>query len=287
MQNHSWIDRTEYPFESHYIEISGRQMHYVDEGSGRPILMVHGTPTWSFMYRKLIKGLSDSYRVIAPDNLGFGLSEQPYEGVPQTHAENLTEFIEKLDLKDITLVVHDFGGPIGLSYAINNPDNVRNMVLFNTWMWSREDEPAIQALSFILGGSVGKFLYTQLNFSARFLLRSMWGEKRPLTPEIHRHYINAFPTPESRLAAWVMARELMGSRKWFAELWEQRHKIAGEKVFLAWGLKDAGFPRDFLTTFEELFIGEVVSVLPYAGHVVPDEQGEEILPQLRDFLEKH
>ncbi len=100
--------------------------------------MVHGTPTWSFMYRHLIRDLSPRYRCIAPDHLGFGLSDRPagWSYRPEDQARNLARLIETLGLKDLTLVVHDFGGPIGLAYALDHPENVRRLVLFNTWMWS-------------------------------------------------------------------------------------------------------------------------------------------------------
>lgn len=109
-----WIDRKEYPFKSHFLQLEMGKMHYIDEGSGEPIVMVHGNPTWSFLYRHLIKGLSKNYRCIAIDNIGFGLSDKPadWSYYPEDHAKNLYLLIEKLDLKGITLIVQDWGGPI-------------------------------------------------------------------------------------------------------------------------------------------------------------------------------
>src|SRR5512146_856837 len=111
--NTSWINQNEYPFQSHFLDLAPGRMHYVDEGQGETILMVHGTPTWSFLYRRLIKELSPDYRVVAPDHLVFGLSDKPesFSYLPRDHAGNLTCLIESLNLKGITLVVHDFGGP--------------------------------------------------------------------------------------------------------------------------------------------------------------------------------
>jgi len=112
-----WLDTKEYPFSSNYLETQWGKIHYLDEGKGETILFVHGTPTWSFLYRNYIKELSKNYRCIALDHLGFGLSDKPknFPGTPQLHSENLKALIDALQLKDITLVVHDFGGPIGLS----------------------------------------------------------------------------------------------------------------------------------------------------------------------------
>src|SRR5690606_27916773 len=131
--NPDWLDRTAYPFRSRVMDLAEGRIHYVDEGQGTPLLMVHGTPTWSFLYRKLIAALAPDYRCVALDHLGFGLSDKPRDGHyrPEDHARRLREFVERLDLRDIVLVVHDFGGPIGLSYAIDRPDNVRALVLGN------------------------------------------------------------------------------------------------------------------------------------------------------------
>ncbi|MEW6602891.1 MAG: alpha/beta fold hydrolase, partial [Nitrospirota bacterium] len=126
MHDYSWIDRKEYPFKSHSLELEMGRMHYVDEGTGEPLVMVHGNPTWSFVYRHLINGLSKDYRCIAMDHIGFGLSDKPqnWSYYPEDHAKNFDIFIERLDLHNITLVVQDWGGPIGLSYAVNHPENV-------------------------------------------------------------------------------------------------------------------------------------------------------------------
>ena len=115
-----WLNKSLYPFENHYIQLSSGKMHYVDQGKGDVILFVHGSPTWSFLYRDFISSMSKKYRCIAIDHIGFGLSEKPedFDGKPQSHSKNLTSFIKKLDLKEITLVVHDFGGPIGIGLSL-------------------------------------------------------------------------------------------------------------------------------------------------------------------------
>ncbi|MBL0020118.1 MAG: alpha/beta fold hydrolase [Bacteroidetes bacterium] len=119
MKNSDWFNSTEYPFESKYLQIGPHQMHYIDEGKGPTILFIHGTPTWSFLYRKQIHALAGNFRCVAIDNIGFGLSDKPEiaDYSPEWHSQNLEKLVEALQLKDITLVVHDFGGPIGLSFG--------------------------------------------------------------------------------------------------------------------------------------------------------------------------
>jgi haloalkane dehalogenase len=136
--NSHWLDKKEFPFRSNFINLDMGRMHYVDEGDGEPIVMCHGNPTWSFLYRHLVKGLSPHYRCVAIDYIGFGLSDKPltWSYLPHEQARNVETLIDRLGLKDITLVVQDWGGPIGLSYALRHPDNVKRLVIMNTWLWS-------------------------------------------------------------------------------------------------------------------------------------------------------
>lgn len=285
MQQFDWINRAEYPFRSQFVELDAGTIHYVDEGQGPILLMVHGTPTWSFLYRHLIKGLSSEYRCIAVDHLGFGLSGKPTEGDyrPEDHARNLHQFIERLGLRDITLMVHDFGGPIGLSYAIEQPENVQALVLFNTWMWSQRGNATVERVSRILGGPLGRVLYTRLNFSPRVLLRAAWGDNVKLTPEIQRHYTGVLATPADRRATWVLARELIGSSDWYDHLWQRRERIAGKPALLVWGMQDPTFKEAELERWQTLFTNARTVKLPTTGHFVPDE-APEIVPDLRAFL---
>ena len=164
--NFPWLGKDLYPFKPHYMPLKAGNMHYIDEGKGDTILFVHGTPTWSFLYRDFIKALSKQYRCIAIDHVGFGLSEKPnaFSGRPQEHSENLKEFIRRLDLKDMTLVVHDFGGPIGLSAGIAMPERIKRVVLFNTWLWETASNKGVQKIDKIVNSFLGKFLYLHLNF---------------------------------------------------------------------------------------------------------------------------
>lgn len=290
MTTPSWIDRTRYPFAPHYLDLEAGRLHYVDEGEGPPIVMVHGTPTWSFLYRDLIRELSRTYRVIAPDLLGFGLSEKPGAAPaeepyrPEAQAAYVEQLITTLGLRDLVLVVHDFGGPIGLSYALKHPDNVRGLVLFNTWMWSREDDPTTRRVGRLFGSALGRFLYRRLNISPRVLLKMAYGDRRRLTPEIHRHYLAPFPTPNDRHAPWVFARALVGASGWYEALWQQRERLRDKPALLLWGLKDPAFGADDLRRWEQLFTNARTHTFPDAGHFVQEEAPEEAARLLRDFM---
>jgi pimeloyl-ACP methyl ester carboxylesterase len=282
----TWLDKNEYPFAFHYFQTEHGRMHYVDEGQGDVLLMVHGTPEWSFVYRKLIKGLSKEYRCIAPDFLGFGLSDKPlnYNYKPEEQAKLLEQFIAALGLKNITLVVHDFGGPIGLSYAINHPENICKLVLMNTWLWSVKDDPFYARFSKLMKTPLGKFLYVQLAFSPRVLMKQAFGDKSKLTKQIHQHYLNVFPTPESRHSTHAYAKALVDSDAFWSSLWERRESIADLPALLLWGMKDTAFKEKDLRRLESVFRRARVSRLDKVGHFVQEEAGTEIVPLIKGFM---
>jgi haloalkane dehalogenase len=282
-----WVDRHEYPFEPRGLTLPAGRISYVDEGEGQPIVMVHGTPTWSFLYRHLVKALRERYRCVAPDNLGFGLSDKPAGASyrPQDQAANLAALIDTLGLKNITLVVHDFGGPIGLSYAIERPENVRRLVLFNTWMWSFAGQARYRWLGRALGSPVGRVLYERFGFALNVMFRSAVTDKRRYTPAVQAQYARPLASAAERRATWVYARELLGSSEWFDGLWRRRERIAAIPALLIWGTSDPAF-GDALPRWRSVFERVRVLELPRAGHAPPEERPEEIVPVIARFLEE-
>src|ERR671931_550278 len=194
----SWLPEELFPFESHHSEIDGARVHYVDEGSGPPLLLLHGNPTWSFLYRHIVKGLRDRYRCIAVDYPGFGLSQAPqgYGFTPAEHAGVLEQLILQLDLTDVTMMVQDWGGPIGFAAATRQPARFTAFVIGNTWAWPKSD-PGTQVFSRLLGGPVGRYLILDRNVFVERLLPG--GVRRgTLSPRVMNAYRGPFPTPDSR-----------------------------------------------------------------------------------------
>lgn len=260
-------------------------MHYVDEGSGEVILFVHGTPTWSFVWRQQIKSLSRSYRCVAPDHLGFGLSDKPagFPYTPAAHADNLEALIANLQLRNITLIVHDFGGPIALRYALRHPENVKQLVVLNSWMWSLENERQLNRISKFMSGGIGRFLYQQLNFSARLLLPRGYHQRKHLPKDIHQHYIKPFASASDRLGAWGFAKALHEANPYFEALWEQREKLKAIQMLILWGEKDALIPLHFLDKWEKSF-PEVKLVRLQAGHFLQEEKAGEVTDEIKKVL---
>jgi haloalkane dehalogenase len=266
-------------------------MHYVDQGpaggSRGTLLFVHGTPTWSYEWRHLVRALSDEWRCVAPDHLGFGLSDRPrdFSYTPEDHAKNLLACVRALDLRDLTLVVHDFGGPIGLPVCLEEPERVARVVVINSWMWSFEGDKEMEKKAAVAGGAVGRFLYRYGNFSLRVLTPYAYGDKRKLTPAIHRQYLERFPDTWSRGAVlWPLAKALLGSSAFYLGLWERRERLREKPCLILWGLKDRAFGPAILARWKEALPEARVSELPESGHWPHEEEPEKVISALRGFL---
>ena len=283
----TWVDREAYPFTPRRLTLPAGTLSYVDEGQGDPILFVHGTPTWSFEYRHLIRALSLQHRCIAPDHLGFGLSERPagFDYRPESHAAVLAQFADRLGLDRFTLVVHDYGGPIGLPLALERPGRVRRLVVLNSWMWSFADEARLARGARLLGGGFGRFLYRWANLSLRALLPYAYGDRQKLTRAIHRQYLAAFPDVDSRgRVLWALARGLLGSSAHFDSLWQRREQLATIPALLLWGMRDRALPPAMLGRWRQALPQARVVELPDAGHWPHEEVPEVVVAELEQFL---
>jgi haloalkane dehalogenase len=274
----AWLDTRLYPFAPRTFETPHGRMHYIDEGSGPPILFVHGTPSWSFEWRVMVRELSSRARCVAIDHLGFGLSDKPEDAPlrPEDHAARLASFVDALGLDDFVLVVHDFGGPIGLPLALGGEKRVRHVVALNTWMWPVGDDPRVARIDRVVRSSFGRFLYRWLNASPRWLLPASFADKSALTPELHRHYMRPFGTRHERTAPWVLATELVGSRSHYASLWEKRDVLAHVPTTLVWGTRDPAVGADALARFREAVPSARV-IETRAGHFPQEEDAAAVV----------
>jgi pimeloyl-ACP methyl ester carboxylesterase len=285
----AWLDREAYPFTNHWAELSGgRRMHYADEGQGHTVLFVHGTPTWSFEWRHLIRGLAATHRCVAPDLLGFGLSDRPrdFAYTPEAHADALAEFVDRLALRDVTLIVHDYGGPVALPLALDGTGRVRRIVLLNTWMWSFAGDADMERKGRIAGGRLGRLLYRHLNFSLRVLMPHAYGDRRKLTPAVHRQYLAPFPDAWSRgTVLWRLARAILGSGTYYDSLWERRERLRELPALVVWGTRDPAFAPRWLARWRATLPAARVVELD-AGHWPQEEAPDETLAALREFLDE-
>ena len=272
-----------YPFSPCWHDTDQGRMHYIDEGKGHPIVFVHGMPTWSFLWRAFVSDLSADYRCIAVDHIGFGRSDKPPKADyhPQRLSENLSGLLAALDISDATLVVHDFGGPIGLAHAIRHADRVRRLVLFNTWMWSTREMTAAKKVDRIVRGFMGHVMYRWLNASARWVIPSVLGKGNRLAPSVLQAYVRATRISASRAGQLGLARNLVGGSDWYEELWNQRAILVGKPTQMIWGMQDPTFGPDALSRWRESLPQGSVHELPKAGHFPQEEATEESLMVLR------
>ncbi|WP_435152458.1 alpha/beta fold hydrolase [Haladaptatus sp. DFWS20] len=281
----AWVDRELYPFQSNYMAFGPGRLHYIDEGEGHPIVMLHGNPTWSFLYRDLVRGLSDEYRCIVPDYFGFGLSDKPrgWSYRPEDHARIFEAFVEELRLQNFTLIVQDWGGPIGLSYALSHPEKVSSLVIMNTFMWPAENR-RMRAFSTILGSPFGRYLIRKYNLFADQVVKRSFAERSRLTPRIHRHYLEPLATPDDREASWVFPREITGSEEWLRSLWNRRANLGEIPALLLWPMGDVGFGIQELRRWQALFPDARTVEFEDSGHYIQEEKGPELVPEIQTFL---
>ena len=277
----SWLDSSLLPFESRFLDLDGTTVHYLDEGTGPPLLLLHGNPTWSFGYREVIKGLRDRYRCIAPDHPGFGLSRAGpgYGYTPAEHAGVLERLVGQLDLQNVTMMAQDWGGPIGFAVATREPNRFSAFVIGNTWAWPKSD-PGTQVFSRLLGGPIGGYLIRRRNFFVETIIPGNV-KRHKVGPEVMKAYRAPFPTAESRRPVHVFPREILRSRPFLAEVEAGLGKLRDRPALLVWPTKDIAFREPERKRWEELFPNHRTVMLEGAGHYILEDAPEEIVGAIR------
>jgi haloalkane dehalogenase len=279
----AWIPAELYPFASHFEEIDGSRVHYIDEGSGPPLILLHGNPTWSFLYRDVIKGLRDRFRCIAIDYPGFGLSQASpgYGFTPSEHAQVVEQLVTRLDLRNAALMVQDWGGPIGFAVATRHPDRFSAFVVGNTWAWPKSDL-GTQAFSRFLGGPIGGWLILRRNFFVEQIIPA--GVRRKKLPgAVMDAYRGPFPTPESRQPVRVFPREILGSRDFLAEVERGLEALRDRPALLVWGTKDVAFRAPERRRWEQQFTDHRTVLLDGAGHYIQEDAADEIVAAIIEW----
>ena len=279
--NPPWLDRTIFPFHSRSLDLDGHTVHYIDEGQGPVLLLLHGNPTYSFLYRHIIKKLSASFRCVALDYPGFGLStaREGYGFTPQEHSAVVEKFVDALELKNIRLMVQDWGGPIGLGLAGRRPDLFHTLLIGNTFAWPAQDSKHMRRFSKVMGGPVGRFLTLYLNVFPTALLQS--GITRKLTKAEKAAYRGPFPTVKSRKPLSIFVQNILKSRDYLAEVEAGLSHLRDKQVLLLWADQDDGFKDTERQRFLQHFPKAETCMLAGAKHFLqecaPDRISEAIL----------
>jgi len=281
--------QAEYPFDSHWIQINGRHIHYIDEGQGPVLLMVHGNPTWSFAWRGLIRNLASDYRVIAIDHLGCGFSEKPQadEYALEAHIGRLVSFVQELDLNQITLFAHDWGGAIGMGCAGRLPDRFHRFVLMNTAAFRSRSIPLrIAACRVPLFGTLGM---RALNLFSVAALRM--ASEQPLSSAARNGLIAPYNSWANRIAVneFVHDIPLFQAHRSYATLKAVEYgleQFRDSPMLLVWGMKDWCFSPEFYDEFCERFPDAERHPIADAGHYVFEDAHDELLTTARTFLQR-
>jgi haloalkane dehalogenase len=272
-----------FPFESRWHEGSAAKIHYIDEGEGDPILFLHGNPTWSFLYRGLVIRLKKQFRCIAPDLPGFGLSDHPldYRYTPEEHAQTINEFVRALGLQNLTVMGHDWGGPIGMRLAVEERDRIKALIMANTWYWPTT-ALHLRAFSWIMSTGYLQGLIYKKNFFVQRIVPL--GVKHSLAPEVLQHYRGPFSTFDSRTGIAEFARQIGLSANWLAQLEvDVRRNLREIPLLLTWGMEDLAYTPAFMDVFLRDF--EKASVVRLdAKHYIQEDTPGEASRAIQDFL---
>lgn len=284
MQRPDWFNETLFPFESKFMEVDGSTIHYVDQGTGPAIVMAHGNPAWSFLYRKIISGLQDRFRCIAVDSPGFGLSKAApgYGYMPHEHSAVLGQVVDNLGLDEFSVMANDWGGPIGFGMAVERPSRVHSLIVCNTWAWPITGDRRAEWFSKSMGSSVMGLAITRLNFFVNVIMKTSFRRSKP-SKEEWAMYQGPFPTPESREPIAVLPGAILGETPWLQEISEKLEVLSDRPALILWPDKDPAFRSAQRERWERLLPRHHTVIIEGAGHYVQDDAGEQLVDEIRKW----
>ena len=285
----------DYPFKSNYETVNGHQMHYIDEGaaSAETLVMVHGNPTWSYYYRRLISKFSNQYRCIALDHIGMGLSEKPvaseYQYTLDNRIDDLESLLEKLELKEnITLVLHDWGGMIGMGYAVRHPNRIKRLIIMNTAAFHLTENMGIPWQLKLSRSLLGPILIQGFNAFCKGAAASCV-TRAPMDDKTAQAYIAPYDNWKNRTAVLRFVEDIpLGkgdvSYDSVSRIESNIQQFQKLPMLICWGIKDFVFNSKFLCEWLMRFPAAQVHKFEDAGHYILEDAHQEILPLIQDFL---
>lgn len=282
-----------YPFTGRRIDLGGYAMHYLDEGKGETVLMVHGNPTWSFYFREVVKALSPNNRCIVPDHIGMGLSDRPkdsrYNYTLKSRVDDLDKLMERVaPTGPVTLIVHDWGGMIGMSWAVRHPERIKAIVALNTSCFRLPEEKPFPPGLTIMRGNITGIPLRAFGFIRRVVLRSCTA-KVTLTPEQMDGYHEPYDGWTKSRAVHRFVQDIPlkpGDPAWdtVVDTESKLDKLKDIPMLLTWGMKDWVFDEAFLNGWIKRFPKAAVKRFPDSGHFLLEDSGPEVVALLKDFV---
>lgn len=289
-----------FPWRSHRHTLpDGVEIAYLDEGprdAKAVFVLLHGNPTWGFLYRRFVESLAAEFRVIVPDHVGFGRSDKPQDPgyySLRRHVENLSSLLAKLDPDRVVLVLHDWGGPIGMGWAVRNSERVAGVAVLNTWSFVKEPPIRLPWIyRFLFLGRAGWRRVVEKNLFIEKILAKR-GTRRPLPAEVLDGYRAPFPRPEARVGMGRFPQLVPQTQDRTHESWEMMARIEDElpvlsskPAMIVWAMRDVAFRKATLERWRSLFPAHELHRLPEAGHYLQEDAPEEIVAWLLSFARR-
>ncbi|MFH1136086.1 MAG: alpha/beta fold hydrolase [Pseudomonadota bacterium] len=285
-----------YPFRSNFLDIKGLKYHYLDEGSGTPVVMLHGNPTWSFYFRKLVKDLGPEHRTIVPDHMGCGLSDRPtdrqYDFRLKSRIDDLEMLLQHLGIKEkITLILHDWGGAVGLGWAVRHPDQVGRLVILNTAGFFPPRAKGLPWRLWLIRNARAFAAPAVLRFNLFAAAALFMASARGLTPEVKAGLIAPYNTPQNRLATLRFVQDIPlkpGDPGYdlIEGISRNLDQFRDRPVLICWGGKDFVFDEWYFSEWRRRFPEAEAHLFPQAGHYVLEDEGQEISRLVQNFLKR-
>ena len=286
-----------YPFKSHYMNLKGLKYHFIDEGTGDPVVMIHGNPTWSFYYRELIKELSTHFRAIAVDHIGCGLSDKPdknaYDYRLKSRVDDIESLFDHLELSEgVTLILHDWGGMIGMAYALRHPERISRIVIMNTAGFFPPDKKRLPFRLWLVRNIRPFATLAVLGFNLFAYSALFMASYKGLSRDVKSGLIAPYNCWKNRIATLcfvqdIPVRENDPSYALVKYVDENLHKLEGIPMLICWGKHDFVFDVSYLAEWQRRFPEAEVNLLSDAGHYVLEDEPKKVCLLVKDFLTRH
>jgi cis-3-alkyl-4-acyloxetan-2-one decarboxylase len=286
-----------YPFKSNYIKINGLNYHFLDQGSGDPVIMLHGNPTWSFYFRNLLKGLSSQFRTIVPDHIGCGLSDKPSVDQYDYHLKSRVDDVEHLlnDLginQNITLVLHDWGGMIGMAYALRYPERISRLVIMNTAAFLLPEGKALPIRLRLIRNIKPFGTLAVLGFNIFACSALFMASYKGLETDVKSGLIAPYNSWNNRIATLKFVQDIPvkktdPSYSLSKYVDDNLYKLNHIPMLILWGEHDFVFDMDYLLEWQRRFPDAKVKTFKDAGHYVLEDAADRIVPMVNEFLKYH
>ena len=286
-----------YPFKSHFLYINGLKYHYLDQGSGDPVVMIHGNPTWSFYFRNLIEELSSRFRIIAPDHIGCGLSDKPdirnYGFRLKNRLDDLEALIRHLDLKKkITLILHDWGGMIGMAYALKHREKIGRIIIMNTAAFFPPKGKSLPIRLWLIRNIRPFATIAVLGFNLFVQGAAFMASCKRLPEEVRSGLTAPYNCWNNRIAVLKFVQDIPASEndpsfRYVKHVDENLHRLRKIPMLICWGKKDFVFDESYLAKWRRRFPDAKVHLFPKSGHYLLEDSPDKIADLVKNFLKKN